>query len=97
MPDSWDNLIMSLSHVSKLDVDSVIASLGEQALVSEGRKNKFRQINNGRKVRCFYCDKVGHIKGTPKNSRMMFKMTRRRTRMVKKKKMPILSIMEMTW
>lgn len=27
MPDSWDNLIMNLSHVTKLDMNSVITSL----------------------------------------------------------------------
>lgn len=41
MSDSWDNLIMSFSHITKLDMDSVVASLLSKELRSVIGDNYF--------------------------------------------------------
>lgn len=46
--DLWDNLIMSLSYVTKLDIDSIIASL----LLEEIKKEAFRAVYFDFKISC---------------------------------------------
>ncbi|KAK9113082.1 hypothetical protein Scep_020601 [Stephania cephalantha] len=91
MPDSWDNLIMNLSHVKIHDLDVVIASLLTEelrrktsvgshgdAMVVRGRsidrdygdRSKSRSKSKAKKkVRCWGCGKIGHLKKECKGKR----------------------------
>ncbi|KAK9156894.1 hypothetical protein Scep_003468 [Stephania cephalantha] len=92
MPDSWDNLIMNLSHVKIHDLDVVIASLLSEELgrktsvgshgdlmVVRGRsidrdygdRSKSRSKSKAKKkVRCWGCGKIGHLKKECKGKRI---------------------------
>ncbi|KAK6267017.1 hypothetical protein QUC31_017854 [Theobroma cacao] len=54
MPDSWDNLIMNLSHVKVLDVDSIVASL-----LTEEMRSKSTQSNPEKLAVLGMFDKLG--------------------------------------
>lgn len=68
------------------------SSSREQALVYKMNKSKFKQTHNGRKVRCFCGDKIGHIKSHQRKIKMDMQNDKEKCWDGEEEKMPILWI-----